>query len=179
MDEHVESGSALEEPGESGSEQDLARGTDLSSPSPGALRQRASMPGPTLQPDLDELERQISEAVERRFQKAKDQRLSRLERQLAALKELVVLGRAAGQVAAGTLAADRTATGEESEQDQVQPERPAARASHVIQPSGGGLPPAPDLRAEYERRVGALRPGDVAGLLDLKREFRKKGLEVY
>ena len=37
----------------------------------------------------------------------------------------------------------------------------------------------PDLRAEYERRVGALRPGDVAGLLDLKREFRKKGLEVY
>jgi len=41
------------------------------------------------------------------------------------------------------------------------------------------LPPAPDLRAEYERRVGALRPGDVAGLLDLKREFRKRGLEVY
>ena len=185
MDEHVESGSTPGEPGESSfaeldSAQDLARGTDSSSPSPGALRQPASMPGPTVQPDLEELERQISEAVERRFQKAKDQRLARLERQFAALKELVVLGRAAGPgTAEGTLAADRTATAEETEQDQVQPERPAARASHVIQPSGGGLPPAPDLRAEYERRVGALRPGDVAGLLDLKREFRKRGLEVY
>jgi hypothetical protein len=62
-------------------------------------------------------------------------------------------------------------------------EKPAARASHVILPSGGGLPPAADtlasLRAEYERRVGTLRPGDVAGLLELKREFRRKGLEVY
>ncbi len=55
---------------------------------------------------------------------------------------------------------------------------PAARASHLIQPSGGGVP-APDLRAEYERRLGALRPGDVAGLMELKREFRKRGLEIY
>lgn len=55
---------------------------------------------------------------------------------------------------------------------------PAARASHLIQPSGGGLP-APDLRGEYEGRVGTLRPGDVAGLMELKREFRKRGLEVY
>lgn len=54
-----------------------------------------------------------------------------------------------------------------------------AKASHVIQPSGGGLPPAPDLRAEYERRVGTLRPGDVAGLMDLKREFRQRGLEIF
>lgn len=55
---------------------------------------------------------------------------------------------------------------------------PSARASHVIQPSGGGLP-APDLRAEYERRLASLRPGDIAGLMELKREFRKRGLEVY
>lgn len=56
-------------------------------------------------------------------------------------------------------------------------QRPAARASHAIQPSGGL--PAPDLRAEYERRVAALRPGDLAGLMEAKREFRKRGLEIY
>lgn len=56
--------------------------------------------------------------------------------------------------------------------------RPLAKASHAVQPSGG-LPPAPDLHAEYEKRVGALRPGDLAGLMELKREFRKKGLQVY
>lgn len=55
---------------------------------------------------------------------------------------------------------------------------PAARASHVIQPSGGGLP-AQDLRAAYDQRVAALRPGDVAGLMEVKRDFRKRGLEVY
>lgn len=58
-------------------------------------------------------------------------------------------------------------------------EKPAARASHAVQPSGGGLPPMPDLRAEYEKRAGALRPGDLASLMELKREFRKKGLQVY
>jgi hypothetical protein len=55
---------------------------------------------------------------------------------------------------------------------------PQPRASHLIQPSGGGVP-APDLRGEYERRLGTLRPGDVLGLMELKREFRKKGLEIY
>jgi hypothetical protein len=55
---------------------------------------------------------------------------------------------------------------------------PQPRASHLIQPSGGGVP-APDLRAEYERRLDTLRPGDVAGLMEVKREFRKRGLEVY
>jgi hypothetical protein len=54
----------------------------------------------------------------------------------------------------------------------------AGKASHAIQPSGGGLP-APDLRAEYERRVAVLRPGDVAGLMEVKREFRKRGMEIY
>ncbi len=57
-------------------------------------------------------------------------------------------------------------------------EKPAAKASAVILPSGGGLP-APDLRAEYEKRLTGLRAGDVAGLSELKREFRNKGLEVY
>jgi hypothetical protein len=52
------------------------------------------------------------------------------------------------------------------------------RASMVIQPSGGGAP-RPDLRSEYEKRVGALRPGDLAGLMEVKREFRSRGLEVY
>ena len=55
---------------------------------------------------------------------------------------------------------------------------PAAKASHIIQPSGGGLP-VPDLRGEYEKRLAALRPGDVAGLMEIKREYRKRGLEVY
>jgi hypothetical protein len=54
-----------------------------------------------------------------------------------------------------------------------------ARASHLIQPSGGGIPPAPDLRAEYEKRVNELRPGDIDGLMEVKREFRKRGMEVY
>lgn len=57
-------------------------------------------------------------------------------------------------------------------------EKPTAKASAVILPSGGGLP-APDLRAEYEKRLTGLRAGDVAGLSELKREFRGKGLQVY
>jgi len=166
MDEDVESGSTLGEPGESSSEHDLAGGTDLNSPSPGELRQPTSQGRSTLQRDLDELDDQIEEAVERRFQKAKDRRLSRLEREMDLLKKLVALNKAA-------------ADAPPAEPNQPLPERPAARASHVIQPSGGGLPPAPDLRAEYEQRVATLRPGDVAGLMEVKREFRKKGLEVY
>ena len=54
---------------------------------------------------------------------------------------------------------------------------PVVKASHIIQPSGGGLP-TPDLRAEYEKRVASLRLGDVAGLMEVKREFRKRGLDV-
>lgn len=57
-------------------------------------------------------------------------------------------------------------------------EKPPTKAGAVIQPSGGGMP-TPDLRAEYEKRLRALRPGDVASVSDLKREFRKKGLNVY
>lgn len=167
MDEHVESGSILEEPGESDSGTSLASGTDLNSPSPDSLRQPASQSRSTLQPGLSELESQIEEAVQRKFQGIKDQRLRRLEDELEFLKKLVTSQE-------GTARADAPAA-----PSQQTPERPAARASHVIQPSGGGLPPAPDLRADYEKRVGALRPGDVSGLLELKRQFRKQGLEVY
>lgn len=54
----------------------------------------------------------------------------------------------------------------------------ASRASRVI-PPGGASAPAQDLRAEYARRLRALRPGDLGAVLELKREFRHKGLEVY
>ena len=105
MDEHMESGSIPEEPGESDAEGDLARGSDLGSPSPGALRQRTSMPVSALPPEGQDpeaalessLEEQIEAAVERRFQKAKDRRLTRLERELEAVKELVALRKATNQ----------------------------------------------------------------------------------
>ncbi|UYN91877.1 MAG: hypothetical protein KIT70_11030 [Anaerolineales bacterium] len=54
----------------------------------------------------------------------------------------------------------------------------AGRPSRVVPPSGAGAP-APDLRAEYQRRLRSLRPGDLGAVLELKREFRNKGLEVY
>lgn len=55
--------------------------------------------------------------------------------------------------------------------------REPAKAGAVVQPGGGMA--AADLRADYERGVRRIRPGDVAGLTELKREFRKKGLEVF
>jgi hypothetical protein len=57
-------------------------------------------------------------------------------------------------------------------------DKPAAKAGAVIVPSGGGVP-TPDPRTEYEKRLQTLRPGDVGGLTELKREFRAKGLDVY
>jgi hypothetical protein len=54
---------------------------------------------------------------------------------------------------------------------------PAGKASHAILPSGGAA--ATDLRAEYERRVRTVRPGDLAAVMEVKREFRRRGLEVY
>jgi hypothetical protein len=53
-----------------------------------------------------------------------------------------------------------------------------ASAATVIQP-GDGKAPAQDLRQAYEVRKRRLRPGDVNGLMALKREFRKRGLEIY
>ncbi|MBW8012507.1 MAG: hypothetical protein FVQ83_14925 [Chloroflexi bacterium] len=57
-------------------------------------------------------------------------------------------------------------------------QRPKASAATVTQPSGGGLV-EPDLQGEYDLRKKRLRPGDVNSLLELKREFRQKGLDVY
>jgi hypothetical protein len=57
-------------------------------------------------------------------------------------------------------------------------QRPKASAATVAQPGGGGLV-EPDLQGEYDLRRKRLRPGDVNSLLELKREFRKKGLDVY
>ncbi len=51
-------------------------------------------------------------------------------------------------------------------------------AAAVVQP-GSGNAPVGDLREGYERRKKRLRPGDVNGLMALKREFREKGLDVY
>lgn len=56
--------------------------------------------------------------------------------------------------------------------------RPRGRAATVMQPTGGGTP-EPDLRGDYELRRAKLRPGDINGLLELKREFRKKGLAIF
>ena len=55
--------------------------------------------------------------------------------------------------------------------------RKPVKPGAVIQPSGGMA--TADLRADYERQVRRVRPGDVAGLAELKREVRKKGLEVF
>lgn len=55
---------------------------------------------------------------------------------------------------------------------------PQGAASRAIPPGGGAAPP-PDLRAEYERRLRGVRPGDLGAVMELKREFRRRGLEVY
>jgi hypothetical protein len=48
----------------------------------------------------------------------------------------------------------------------------------VIQPSGGNAP-VQSLKEAYEQHKKKLRPGDVNGLMALKREFREKGLDVF
>ncbi|MDH5507628.1 MAG: hypothetical protein OEZ02_10440 [Anaerolineae bacterium] len=55
--------------------------------------------------------------------------------------------------------------------------RRAASAASVTQPGGGT--PAPNLRSEYETRKRRLRPGDINALMELKREFRQKGLDIF
>ncbi|MBT3239375.1 MAG: hypothetical protein HON98_02605 [Chloroflexi bacterium] len=57
-------------------------------------------------------------------------------------------------------------------------QKATASAGSVIQPTGGNAP-LEDLQEVYDRRKGKLRPGDVNGLLALKREFRGKGLKIY
>ncbi|MBX3047711.1 MAG: hypothetical protein KIT46_08235 [Anaerolineales bacterium] len=153
MNDHEESGGILGEHDEPVSEKQLAGEIGLAGVLPEGPRQPASR-GRSAD-ELERLERQIEDAIERRWQSAKDRRLGRLEDELRELKL-----RLAGDEA--------PAEG-----------RPAPRASHIVQPGGGGLPPAPDLRAEYEAQVAELRAGDLAGLLEIKRRFRARGLEVY
>ncbi|MCW5877727.1 MAG: hypothetical protein KIS80_02525 [Anaerolineales bacterium] len=154
MNDHEESGGILGEHDEPVSEKQLAREIGLAGVSPEEPRQPASRGRSA--GELERLERQIEDAIERRWQSAKDRRLGRLEEELRELKL-----RLAG------------------DQEPAEAARPAPRASHIVQPGGGGLPPAPDLRGEYEAQVAQLRPGDLAGLLELKRRFRARGLEVY
>jgi hypothetical protein len=56
--------------------------------------------------------------------------------------------------------------------------REATPATAVVQP-GGGIAPVEDLQGAYEQRKKKLRPGDVNGLMALKKEFREKGMDVY
>lgn len=51
-------------------------------------------------------------------------------------------------------------------------------AAVVIQP-GGGIAPVENLQGAYEQRKKKLRPGDVNGLMALKKEFREKGMDVF
>lgn len=161
MDDHEESGGTLAELDEAFSGEDLARESVLDNVSPVGPRQPASRgrSGELREADSlqEQIEQRIEDAIERRWQSAKDRRLGRLEEELRQLKQRLASGEA----------------------PQAETERPAARASHIVQPGGGGLPPAPDLRAEYQAQVAELRPGDLAGLMELKRRFRGRGLEVY
>jgi len=50
---------------------------------------------------------------------------------------------------------------------------------NVVLPSGGAAPAEVDtLMAQYEQEKAKLRPGDVAGLVNLKIKYRKKGLDI-
>ena len=50
--------------------------------------------------------------------------------------------------------------------------------SGVVQP-GGGTVPSQDLKSLYESARKKLTPGDLNGLTALKRDFRKRGLEIF
>jgi hypothetical protein len=53
----------------------------------------------------------------------------------------------------------------------------APTQAKLVSPQGGGL--GQGLQAEYERARKGLRPGDLNGLLALKRQYREKGLAVF
>ena len=89
------------------------------------------------------------------------------------------IGKLVGALQAAGLGEDPAALKLVAELAAMDPRNWKPKASHLIQPSGGGVPSAPDLRAEYERRVNELRPGDIDGLMEVKREFRRRGMEVW
>ncbi len=56
---------------------------------------------------------------------------------------------------------------------------PAVAVSPATAVVPGGSSASSDLAQEYERRKQKLRPGDINALTALKREFRKKGLDLF
>lgn len=148
-------------------------------------------------PALDEsLSATVREEIERRFQSAKDKRWAELERQYGALaahqppdaealrERAIALAEQAGLTDAPALAAPDFGLAQYLEVLEAaasaalgRARKPAATPAQAIQPGGGG--PPPDLEADYQRRLRALRPGDLNGLLALKREYREKGLPVF
>jgi TolA-binding protein len=178
MDEIMESGGSPEETILSTSEENLAGGSEPDGASKDELRQPVS-----LQKQIDALNAHIEESIERKFQSGKDRRISRLESEVKELngeltKLLAKQGDASQSVEGNASPRNSARNAEADEEAGISSSLHSPRASHLIQPSGGGVP-APDLRREYERRLETLRLGDIAGLMELKREFRKRGLEVY
>jgi hypothetical protein len=59
-----------------------------------------------------------------------------------------------------------------------QPEQPTH--DNVVLPGSGGSAPDPNdrLMQEFEARKKNIRPGDIPGLFELRREYRAKGLNV-
>ena len=168
MTERVESGGDRQEPGATGERVSADAREEQTSQGPGNLA------------ELEEhLRKQIEEAVERRFQSAKDKRWAQLEKQYGELGDLQK-----------ALSAEQVQGGEKPESGEyldllenltnlvLQGARKGnVHPAAVVQPSGGA--PQADLRSEYQMRLQQLRPGDVNGLMELKREFRGKGLEIF
>ena len=178
MDKIMESGGSHEETILPASVDNLARGSEPDSTSQREQRQPIS-----LQKQIDALNAHIEESIERKFQSGKDRRISRLESEVKELngeltKLLAKQGDASQSVVGIASPKNSARNGEADEEAGISSSLHSPRASHLIQPSGGGVP-APDLRREYERRLETLRLGDIVGLMELKREFRKRGLEVY
>lgn len=148
-------------------------------------------------PALDEsLSATVREEIERRFQSAKDKRWAELERQYGALaahqppdgealrRRAAALAEQAGLEDAPALAAADFGLAQYLEILEAaataalgRARKPAPTPAQAIPP--GAAAPAPDLEADYRRRLRALRPGDLNGLLALKREYREKGLPVF
>lgn len=142
----------------------------------------------------DRIAQMIDQAVERRFQSAKDRRWNQLERQYGMLSELVA--QTPSQAQGDDLPPDQTTAEsqpsptyekllsdlaavvlKQTEQQGEAVLRPAPDPGALSQPLGGA--PENDLQSAYETLKRQLRPGDVQGLTALKREFREKGLQIF
>ena len=174
MTERVESGGDRQEPGALGAAVSADGRGEQPSPAPENLAELEAR-----------LQAQIDEAVERRFQSAKDKRWAQLERQYGELSELQKT--LSAEQAQGGGRPDSGRSPESGEYLELLEnlttlvlqgaKKGNVHPAAVVQP-GGGAPQA-DLRSEYQVRLQQLRPGDVNGLMELKREFRSKGLEIF